>query len=348
VIARDIEIDEIDPRHWHNWWRLLWPPGLTHENGWAVALLDDVGAVAKVVTSSGNSLTGADAPMNAMTRDELERLRGTLGVELFVAIDEAVPAEVIREAEARPGTDTDPGRLALEYWAAVKKRVQQGRVGTAPPLAEAVPAIGPDELQRTFDLLIPEPSALVAYVFEDDGSDIFSSVIASKEGGDLVFVSTNQIVDDAVVPAAMARRWRHDYHRINRVVGERIDRVSLGAFASRGAVERILSGPPDQMARELAARNVIFDPAPAWLKVLLGGAAVASVATRGAQVLSGFMPKMARKLAGEVAQRAQTTLKETGIDPWASLGFDPIALWLDVRGWFYPPAAGHRPPAARR
>ena len=207
----------------------------------------------------------------------------------------------------------------------------------APPLVEALPEVSFDRVQKTFDLLVPDPAALVAYVFEDDGTDIYSSVIASKDQGDLVFVSTNQIVDDAVRPAAMARRWRNDYRRIVDTVSERIDPVALGAFASRGAVERILTGPADQLGRELAARNVIFDPAPAWLKLLLGGATVAGVATRGAKVLSGFMPKAARKLAGEVAQRAPAGLKEAAGGPWAALGFDPIELWLDVRGWFYWP-----------
>ena len=337
MIAPDIEIEDIDPRHWHNWWRLLWPPALTHENGWAVALLDDDGAVSKVVRHGGDAIDGASVRMTGMTRAELERLRQHFDVELLIAIDEAVPAEVIAEAESRADPRGDLGVLALAYWAAAKQRVRQGRMGMAPPLIEALPEISADRLQKTFDLLIPQPSAMVAYVFEDDGTDIYSSVIASVDQGDLVFVSTNQIIDDAVRPVPMARRWRNDYRRIVDTVSERIDPVSLGAFASRGAVERILTGPADQLGRELAARNVIFHPAPAWLKVLLGGAAVAGAATRGARVLSGFMPKAARKLAGEVAQRAQAGLKEAASGPWATLGFDPIELWLDVRGWFYRP-----------
>ena len=42
----------------------------------------------------------------------------------------------------------------------------------------------------------------------------------------------------------------------------------------------IITGPSDQLARELNAKRVVIDPAPAWLLGLLGGAAVAAMAGR--------------------------------------------------------------------
>jgi len=84
----------------------------------------------------------------------------------------------------------------------------------------------------------------------------------------------------------MARDWRAGARRVLAAVEERFAKPTLGVFLERRTLQDILVGPADQLARELNARRVLLDPAPAWLLGLLGGAAVAAVAGRAATALA--------------------------------------------------------------
>jgi len=97
---------------------------------------------------------------------------------------------------------------------------------------------------------------------------------------------------------------------------------------------RILTGPSDQLARELNAKHVVIDPAPAWLLGLLGGAAVAAMAGRAASAIAKMMPQGARDRGRAIAERAQDALKNSGAHPFALLGFDPIELWSRVKHFY--------------
>ena len=120
-------------------------------------------------------------------------------------------------------------------------------------------------------------------------------------------------------------------------MSERFEKPSVAVFLERDTFYRVLTGPTDQLARELNARNVIIDPAPAWLLGLLSGATMAAFATRGAKALARVMPPQARKLAAEWADGAKQALKDSGAHPFDLLGFDPIDLWLSVRQFYRRP-----------
>ena len=40
MLSPEIELADLDARHWKNWWRLLTPPGVLGETRWALAILD--------------------------------------------------------------------------------------------------------------------------------------------------------------------------------------------------------------------------------------------------------------------------------------------------------------------
>jgi hypothetical protein len=96
----------------------------------------------------------------------------------------------------------------------------------------------------------------------------------------------------------------------------------------------ILTGPSDQLARELNAKRVVIDPAPTWLLGLLGGAAMAAMAGRAAKGLAAMLPQSARDAASALAQRAQSAMKESGAHPFSLLGFDPIELWSRLKHFY--------------
>jgi len=81
---------------------------------------------------------------------------------------------------------------------------------------------------------------------------------------------------------------------------------------------RIVGGE-SSVAREMAAREVILDPAPPWLLALVAADAGAQVAQASAGLLLRFVPKGLVQLARDVAERAAE-------GPFQLLGFNPFAI----------------------
>jgi hypothetical protein len=229
-----------------------------------------------------------------------------------------------------------PGDLVAQGLTCLRvcKRYGGRGVWTHPAMLEVVPPVLYESLQRSFDMLVPDRSSMVVYVLEDDGSDVHASLIAVKRAGDIDLVTTHLGLEDALAGPALARSWRQRYRELLALVGERHAPASLAVFLERRTFERIVTGPSDQLAREVSARNVIIDPAPAWMLGLLGGATMAAFATRGAKALARMLPSPARRMAADLAQTAQSVIRDSGAHPFDLLGFDPVALWNDLRGLY--------------
>ena len=199
-----------------------------------------------------------------------------------------------------------------------------------------LPAPGYEPLQRTFDLLVPDRTAMLAYVIEDDRSRIHASIVAVKARGDITRAATHRAIDDLVPEAELARDWDTSYRRVLDAVEHRFARPSLAVFVERATLVRIVTGPSDQLARELNAKRVVIDPAPAWLLGLLGGAAVAAMAGRAAAAIANMLPQATRDRASALANRARDVIKESGAHPFGLLGFDPIELWSLLKHHYRP------------
>jgi hypothetical protein len=213
---------------------------------------------------------------------------------------------------------------------ALKRHAGKG-IWSEPPLLELLPAPAIDPIQRTFDLLVPDRSALVAYVIEDDRSRVHTSIIAVKDGGDITRAATHRAIADLVSETTLARDWTQGYQRVLAAVEERFAKPSIALFLERATLMKILTGPSDQLARELNNKRVVIDPAPAWLLGLLGGAAVAAMAGRAGRALAAMLPAQTRQRASALMNRAQDAMKESGAHPFALLGFDPIELWSRLK-----------------
>jgi hypothetical protein len=323
MLAADVELAHLDARHWRNWWRLLSPPGALDAPEWALAVRDK-GVLIKLVVAGKGALDVT--PHRTATAAELAK---RLGVATVIALDRGVVATVAAEIEGalRPGMDGVA--QALVALKAVKRHAKD--IETEPALLDILPAPAYEPVQRTFDLLVPNNTALVAYVIEDDHTRVHASIIAVKDEGDIVRAATHRAIDDIVTESVLARDWHKGYKRVLDAVEERFAKPSIAVFLERATWTRVLTGPSDQLARELNSKNVVIDPAPAWLLGLLGGAAVAAMAGRAASAVAGMLPKSARDRASALAQRAQSAMKESGAHPFALLGFDPIELWQRLK-----------------
>ncbi|HEY4055417.1 MAG TPA: hypothetical protein VGM39_02375 [Kofleriaceae bacterium] len=333
MLSPEIDISDLDARHWTNWWRLLSPPRVLESPRWALAILDDGKVIKLVIAGDGarGSIDPDAAPCPGLSAKALEQWAKTLGVAAVVAIERDAIATLAADVEAALRRDQDYIAQGLVALKALKK-LAGTRVFTSPPLLELLPAPGFEPIQRTFDLLIPDRSALVAYVIEDDRSRIHSSIIATKEGGDISRVATHRAIADLVPEVSFARDWQKTHERVAAAVEERFAKPSLAIFGERKTLLDVLTGPSDQLAREINAKRIVIDPAPTWLLGLLGGAAMAAMAGRAARGLASLLPQSARDRASALVDRAKTVAKDAG--PWAPLGFDPLELWAQLRHFY--------------
>ncbi|HEY4241297.1 MAG TPA: hypothetical protein VGM88_15860 [Kofleriaceae bacterium] len=325
---------QLDARHWHNGWRLLVPPRVRPAAPWALAIVDRHSAAPsgtetlKVIVAGRGAV---EAPvLGGRTARELAAAAKQLGVAALIVVERDAVRELARELEGSLRADDDALGQGLAALKALKKRAGRG-VWMHPPLLELLPVPAAEPVRRTFDLLVPDDSALVAYVIEDDRSAIHASIIARKEGGAITRATTHAAIADLVPEAAFAKSWEKQAARVNRAVEERIGAPSISLFLERATVLRILTGPSDQLARELNAKRVVIDPAPTWLLGIISGATAFAMAGRAARGMAALLPQAARDRASALASRARDA-----VNPFGMLGFDPLELWAQLKHFYRP------------
>lgn len=336
MLSADLDLHDLEPRHVRNAWSLFVPPGLASPR----VLLGFVEGTpprwVKLVLAGRDARGAIDladlAPPHLGAKG-LASLCHSLGADGAIVLETGVLATIAKEIETHLSIDHDLPAQGLASLRALKRHAGKG-VWTHPPLLDILPAPHAEPLQRTFDLLVPDDTALVGYVIADDRARVHTSGIAVKRGGDLVEVTTHAAIDDVIGERAFARDWTKQVKRVLAAVDERIAKPSIGVFLEEATLHRVLTGPGDQLARELNARRVIIDPAPAWLLGLLGGATVAAMASRGARAIANLLPQSARDAAAAMASRASDAMKQSGAHPFALLGFDPLELWAQVKHFY--------------
>jgi hypothetical protein len=330
VLSAELELVDVDARHWRNWWRLLAPPRAFDAPRWALAIVDGAPTRPIKVIVAGAAARGAVPVAPYANLAELTR---RLGVGATLALDRGVIAALSTEIEGALQLRQDGVAQALVALRALKRHADRG-IWTDPPILDVLPAPGYEPIQRTFDLLVPDTSALVGYVIEDDRTRVHASIIAVKRGGDIVHAATHRALAGGLTEAAFARDWQTAYPRVLAAVERDLAKPSIGVFLERATWQRVVTGPSDQLARELDAKHVIVDPSPAWLLGLLSGAAMAAMAGRAASALASVLPQRTRDAASALAHRAHTAIKDSGAHPFALLGFDPIELFQRLRHYY--------------
>ena len=309
---------------------MLTPPRMLAPTPWALAIVERGTLVQLIVRGEGARPL---VPLPGLHPRALAEYAKTLGVGAVIAVDRRLIAELSAEIEAALRPDQDAIAQGLVALRALKRHAGHG-IWTDPPLLDLLPAPAYEPLQRTFDILVPDRSAMLAYIIEDDRSRIHASIIAVKAHGDIVHAATHRAIDDLVPEAAFADDWNKRFRHVLEAVEQRFAKPSIALFIERATLLRVVTGPSDQLARELNARRVVIDPAPAWLLGLLGGAAVAALAGRAATALAGMLPQTARDRASALASRAREAIKDSGANPFALLGFDPLELWSRLKHFY--------------
>jgi hypothetical protein len=345
VLDPELVLTDVDRRHWENWWRLAVPPR-AWDARWALAIVEDgAGAsperrLLRLIVGGGavhgrGQRDATQLPWRGVATSALAAFADAVGVAAVIVVERGALRALGQQIEAQLQARQDYVEQGLIALRALKAHVGQ-RVWMFPTLLELLPTPSYDAVQRTFDLLVPDDTALLAYVIEDDRSGVHASVLARKRRGEIDRVTTHRALRDQLSEAALARSWQTAYPKVLATATERLARPSIGLFLERATLLRILAGPGDQLSRELSAKRVILDPAPGWLLGLLGGATMAAVAGRGARVLAAMLPAAARERATGFAQRAGAAMRDSGMHPFALLGFDPLELLAQLQSYYRP------------
>jgi hypothetical protein len=210
VISPELRLDDLDARHWRNGWKLLVPPRALDKPRWALVIVDGTPDTVLKVILAGDGARGsvdpATHPLPGVTPKQLEAYARLLGVGAVIVIERSVIRQLSAEVESALKFEMGGMAQTLVAWRSIKKHAGTG-LWTDPPLLDLLPAPAAEPIQRTFDLLIPDRSALVAYVIEDDRSRVHTSIIAVKEGGDITRVSSHRAIADLVSESTLARDW---------------------------------------------------------------------------------------------------------------------------------------------
>ncbi len=363
MISRDLELRDLDPEHWTNLHRLMHPPpgGDPQPMGWsplarfarpaaaptpslalspampALVLLKG-GRVVRIVRWGGGTLPASELALHrgasagreqgdlpAVTPEALRALRERHGLPFVAAVETEALAALWAEAQAavNPNDDQVAQLLALA-------RVLRGALGKSvhldPPIGATLPLPSPALLQTTFNTVLPDDRSLVFYLTE--GGRPWTSLIAVKRGGDVTLVTTHAAIADRVLFSDL----RRDAPAVLRAVADRLAPPHLGVFLPLRVWHELVAGDRSAVARALAARTALLDPAPSWLLALVGAGAVAEAATRSAR-FAGKLLAGTRLGALLPGAEAASRLVQSAASPLEALGLDPWDLLLWARDW---------------
>src|SRR5689334_14844418 len=90
VISPELELHDLDARHWRNGWRLLVPPRVLSKPRWALVIVDGTPDHVLKVIVAGNGARGSidpkSAPLHGVTPKALEAYALGLGVGSVIVV----------------------------------------------------------------------------------------------------------------------------------------------------------------------------------------------------------------------------------------------------------------------
>lgn len=263
-------------------------------------------------------------------RDVLRRLRRDHRATWAVACG----ASALRRLDAALSRAFDPSADLVACLLALAHEVRAARMAGeflfSPALLDDVPIPTANQVRSAFDLVLPDDRTALLYAFGPQGLSF--GFAAEKRRGRIVRVAGHDALGGIAVRGA---QWRAAVPRILQETAQRFAPPAVGVFGEEGALRRIVFGTePAALPRALATRDLILDPLPPWLAVLLGLDTAAKAAGTARSLLRRFDPLgLAERLdparlAGDLQRRfgAENPLTR-------ALGFDLLALLARLQQW---------------
>jgi len=351
MISSRLQMRDINPEHWARLTDLLLPPPSAPKSNSKVGGGGPLSLLARATAPTPRSSTalspempaivlhrkgvivrifrlggGALSPEGLMvTQEGLRAFRRRNALPFVAAVDiEALP-ELWADAQSAVRFEDE---YVVQQMAMLKvfRKALGKSVLVDPRLFGSVPLPSARMLQRTFDRMLPDGRSFVFYLTKDGA--LYTSVIAAKRDGDIHLVTTHDAIAHRV-PSFGA--IRPDAKRVLAAVKDCIAPPHIGVFLPLSVWHQTVAGDRSAIARALAGRRALLDPAPPWVLALVGVGAVAEAATRGGrlagQLLAGS--KLGARLFGNKVEK----LAETLSNPLEALGLDPWELLRWGRDW---------------
>jgi hypothetical protein len=350
MLSASIHLHHLDPEHFQNFTRLMHPPrGGDPEPGGGGPLARLARATAPRPPSSSAlsphlpavavlrgervvrlmQLGGGTFPLSELPSgrpEDLRAFRKTHHLPFVVAVDaDALPglwAEV--QARVEVGEDYVAQELAMVR---VLREALGKTVRVDPRLFGVMPLPSYGLLQTTFNQILPDGRSFVFYL--TDAGRLWTSLIAVKRGGDITEVVTHAALAGEVQFSSVA-----DAKAVLRAVEARFAPPHLGLFLPLRTWHELVAGDRSAVARAMANRQAVLDPAPPWLLALVGVGAMAEAATRSVRLAGKLLSASgigARFIPGGV-QMAER-LVQTMANPFEALGVDPWEVLRWSRDW---------------
>ncbi len=346
MIAHDILVQEIDPRHWANLWRLLGverllmpaflpPPaeGAAAEPGTApsraarhgpVVLIVETGRVIRAIDLGGRR---AFPPPPWDGAAGLDAIRKRLGAPFVVAFEDGGLEGLFAEVESALRFGNDPMQDLLDVLGAVRRRLGKDVHVSPRPFAGRIPLPTYGMVRAAVDLLWPPNTAACFYLFE--GGKPWTSIIVARDRTGMLDVFTTHLAlaeSRGAFRASSVRDRELVLKEIARITGRP---VHVGFFATLEAWERALRDG-DGFEAERSRGGLAIDPAPPWLRAVMGASQVARTARAATSLFAAMAPRTAAAIAGGIERVTSAAGGASLLDPLRVqlsqlLGFDPLS-----------------------
>ncbi|HMI92473.1 MAG TPA: hypothetical protein VK509_13960 [Polyangiales bacterium] len=289
MLAEDIRFEGFDAPAWLNLLSLFAKRtvsvarddlGAPTARGTLVVVLDDAGKpCASFATDRGPI---ALEPFDPAT--ELEAVCARHGVAAAVLLQEGAIEELTERA-------ADLVLAAPDYvaqWLAlltVARQLEDEKLLWFWPPRGRMRLPSPAVLRRALDLLLPDDHVALFALW--DGPELWTACALQRSGGQLsACIGPDRLLSWA---GPLSGDYRRDQRALQRAVSRALAPVHIGLFAQRERIEQLLADPnPGAWARAFALREVIIDPAPAYVHVAVGADAARAASRRASAWLGGL------------------------------------------------------------
>ena len=327
MLSANINVQDIDGAHWRRFLSLLSHPLPSigaHPAKMPVILLIEKNTLQKALRIGEGVLTG----VSWSGPDSLPSLHKTLNASWVLAIEVEALSALLQEFEAQWRFGQDIAADTLDYLHLLRTKLGHGFYLYPRPFANL--PIPPMEVWKRFvDLLLPDGQCVAFYVFEHQ--QIWTSFIMGKQGGEIDLLTTHE----ALRPAPPMEQGRTDARPLVNAISKQIRPVHIGLFAERSVwLSLLASGSRTAFASAVSEGTVLLDPAPSWLRGLLGVGHWVDVVSRAVDKRAGALGTLFGKSLslGEALGRAAGAVGLTPerLDPAReflakSLGIDLLA-----------------------
>ncbi len=255
-----------------------------------------------------HTLLGRIDPEGYASRSDLPALCERQLARRGVVVRRGAVEELTERVATRIVAEHDFAAQWLLLFEATRELTREGLLYFWPEAAQ-IPLPNSAMLSRALDLVLPNEHCFLAVLW--DGSEIWSALCLRRRAGQIDLIAGPDAVLDVTGP--LGGDYRRDHRALRSAVSSAIAPVHIGLFAQRERFQSLLRDPhPGAWAKAVALREVIIDPAPAYVHVAVSADAMRASAKKTGEWLGGidflsWLEPFARGIRQQVAQVASVT-----------------------------------------